>query len=472
MSARRKIDQQRTPANTEAERSVLGSLLIENGGYDQIASQLRPEDFYNVYHGRIYRVMGEVLGKGIPLDLVSLKHALDSVVLPSGESGLEDVGGPAYIASLVDGVPRSVNIRYYAEIVRTMAALRNLAEVGKWLTQTANDQQLGPHQIVNECDLKLTTLATTSKLAMGAVSVGDALSAYNAVIQERYERKGQIAGFPTGFPKLDLYTHGWQRRKMVVIAGQSSFGKSILALQTAVSIAQAGGRVVYYSYEMPRQDLLDRLHCQLSGIPLERILWGNIRTDQEWAAFRAAQVIAEALPLHINDGTSRSIADARAECRQIKAEHGLAAVVFDHFQLTDNEDGENRTQQLSNNSRRIQELGHELDIVTFTLSQMTVSKEDLGREPQLEWVKDCKSLVNECDMCLMLHPYKHSEVRDDVEVIAMKGLIRKNRGGKTGRVTLNLERDYVRFVEAEPPAKEPAPPKEPKAKKIASPDRW
>lgn len=483
--SRRAADTRTLPHNLEAEKGVLGSILIENAGYDKVAGLLDARHFFRDAHRRIYTVFGDLVKAQTPIDLIPVKEALAARRdRPGGDDWLEEVGGPAYVASLVDGVPRAYNIRYYAEIVREKAALRKLIDVGDWLIQAAYDQQRGPHQLLNEADLKLTSLAVASKLAMGAVELGAALSGLTEDLDQRILRRGQITGFPTGSKNLDAFTHGWQRRHMVVIAGQTSFGKSVLALNTALAIAQAGGRVVYYSYEMPARDLQYRLLSQLTAViadqepdgyaavPLTAMLWGNIRSEREWAAVRWAYKVMESLPIEINDSSSRSIADARAECRQIKAERGLAAAVFDHFQLTDSDEGENRTQQLGDNSRRIQDLGHELDIVTLTLSQLTVDAKDANREPQLEDLRECKSLGHDANLVIMLHPYKPSEARGDLSVVPFKALIRKNRGGRLGLVTMNLERDYVRFVEAEPPAKEAPAPRAEKQKAHKSPTMW
>jgi replicative DNA helicase len=157
--------------------------------------------------------------------------------------------------------------------------------------------------------------------------------------------------------------------------------------------------------------------------------------------------------------------DVRAECRQIKADRGLDAIGLDHFQLMDGVDGENRTQQLAGVSRKIQGLGHELDVVTFTASQLTLPPSDAHREPQTEDLRECKSLGHDANIVAMLHPYKPSEARSGASVVPFKLLFRKNRGGGLGTVTLNLERDLTRFVPAEPP---PPPVRAPKATKAST----
>lgn len=444
-------DVRELPASIASEKAVLGALLIENAGYDQIARRLDPAHFFRSVHRQIYQTSIDLLDQGRPLDLRTLCEALKDRGI------LEDIGGPAYVASLIDGVPLSTNVKYYAEIVREKAMLRRLIVLGGTVIDGATANDAESHQIILRTDAALTALATAAEVGAGAVPLASDIPALIADLDYRVQHRGQISGLPTGFPEVDLLTHGWQKRQMVVIAGQTSYGKSVLALNFAHAIAAAGHRVVYYSYEMERKELEWRLVSSLAEIPLTRILWGNL-TPAEYAKLAHALETMHALPLEINDGSSRSIVDVRAECRQVKAARGLAAVFLDHFQLMDGVDGENRTQQLSGVSRRIQALGVELDLTTFTLSQLTLSDKDATREPQLDDLRECKSLGHDANAVLMLHPYKPSEARSETAVVPFKLLCRKQRGGRLGRIPLHLERDYVRFV----PGEEPAP--VPKAK--------
>lgn len=433
------------PSDVEAEKSVLGALLIENGGYAQISSQLESRHFFREAHRRIYRAMAALLDAGKPADIRLLIGELER------RGDLEEVGGPAYVSALVDGVPMSTNVRYYAEVVREKAALRALVKFGSGLALEAYDGETSARELVVRADQRLTALATECKLAAGAVSLERGLPALSADLAARVERKGQITGWPSGVPGIDLLTHGWQRRKMIVIAGQTSFGKSVLALDQAHAITGAGGRVVYYSYEMERQELEYRLWSKLAEIPLTRILWGNV-SEREYRQLAEAQEVMAGLPLEINDTGSRSIVDVRAECRQIKAERGLAAVVVDHIQLMEAPEGGNRYEELAYISKGLKTLAMDLDVPVFVLSQLTLSDKDANREPQLDDLRECKSIGHDADAVLMLHPYRPAEARTDIPVVPMKLLFRKQRGGRLGLVTLNLERDYVRFVEAEPPA--------------------
>lgn len=461
-----------TPNNPEAEKSVIGAILIDNAAYVQVSSQLETAHFFADRFRKMYECIGAIVDRGGIADIVTVKEELGRRELPSGETWLEDVGGPAYIASLVDGVPRSTHAKAYAAVVREKSTLRRLIALGGKLIKHGHANDADSREILAQTDLALTDIASGAKLATGASPIADDLSSLMDDLDRRVSHKGQVSGLPTGYPDLDLLTHGWQKRHMVVIAGQTSFGKSVLALNLAHAIARRGHRVVYYSYEMERKELEYRLLSSIASIPLTRILWGAL-SDKEYAGLSHAMEEMHALPLEINDGASRSIADARSECRQIKADRGLAAVFFDHFQLMDGVDGENRTQQLGAVSRRIQSLGPELDVTTFALSQLTLAGAEASQEPHLEHLRECKQLGHDANQVFILHPHKMAEIRDEHQAPVMKLLCRKNRGGRLGKVWLTLERDYVRFSPTEEPKPSPKELKTPsEPKKMRTPAQW
>lgn len=464
-TARRESDKPRElPNNLDAERAVIGAILIDNKAADLIQGRLEPAAFFRKAHRKIYGAMVDLLDRSGAVDLVPLVEELKS----RGE--LEDVGGPAYVSAMVDGVPRSTNIKYYAEIVKEKAAARGLIKIGAKLVEDAYDGQRRAPELIHGLDEQITQLTLTHGVTSGAVSVAASMSEMTAGLEQKIAKRGQLSGVSSGIPKLDLYTHGWQRRKMFVIAAQTSFGKSVFGLQQALAMAAAGERTVYYSLEMSRQDLLWRAWSMLSGIPLSLIMWGNITTPDQFRALAEAQERLAALPLEISDSPSTSIGDMRAECRQIKADRGLGCIVVDYFQRMDIPQGDNRAQKLGEVSRRYFDLVGELDLTGFMLSQLTVDGKDATREPQLEDLRDCKSLGHDADGVLMLHPYKVAEARTDVSVVPMKLLIRKQRGGHLGMVTVDLHRDTVTFHEGEPPQAAPKEPTKPKASK--PPSKW
>lgn len=459
------------PHDLSAERGVIGSLLIQNSGYAKIADILQPRMMFRDAHRKILAVCYTLCERGEAADIITVKAELERL------NQLEDVGGFAYLSSLVDGIPGSWNIRYYAEIVREKHRLVCLIrDVGQPLVQAGYDASRTSDELIHDASQKLTEMAIAN--APPSQSVRDMMPMLDARIEQYVERQGKISGLPSGLHEkdgnLDLYTEGWQPGHLVVIAGQTSFGKSVLALNFATAIARVQQRVVYYSFEMRKHVLLERLCASLSEVPLITIRGGRYSTNQ-WKQIAAAkEAIHDLSHLEIKDSGSRDMTDIERDCRAIQADRGLAAIVIDTFQLMDTTHGDGRISQLAMNSRRFQKLATELGIVIFVVSQLTLDPKDMHREPQLEDFRECKSLSHDAHIAIMLHPVHPKEARSERPVIAMKGLIRKNREGPVGTIWLDFERDFMRFV----PASEPVPvPKAAKAEKakpepLKSPATW
>lgn len=450
------------PHDLEAERSVLGAILIDNSVFSSVAAVLGPQHFFRAAHRTMAKVIWALCDKGQEADLLTVKDGLDKL------KALEDIGGLAYLAGLVDGVPRSTNARYYAGIVREKARLVALIRAGSRVVDAAYDAQQEAAEIARTADAELSILTKAS--ATGGAEVLEAgLRTLSADLERRCERKGQISGWPTGFPMIDNLTRGWQARKMIVIAGRTSMGKSVFALNTATAVAKAGGRVLYYSFEMEKIELHQRLLASLSGVVLDRILGGHL-TPVELRNIAEAQEVMATLPIEINDTPSMSMLDIRAEARQCKADRGLALVVIDHIQLVDGGGDENRTQELTTISRQCKVLAGELEVPVMVLSQLSRGDKDQNKAPQLHDLRECGAIEQDADFVGMLHPYNPALADTDASVIPTQFLIRKQRGGRKGVVALDLQRDFAQFVHAEPPA--PAPPKEKKPTTKRFSDRW
>ena len=453
------------PANLEAERAVLGAILIDNAAFHLVAS-LPPKVFFRKAHREIWTALHGLCDAGQPADLVSLKNAL-------GEKA-EDVGGAAYLGSLVDGVPRSTNVRYYADIVREKARLRLLRKIGRTLEEKATSGRVPSAELMRDTDTALLALATSHGQTVRAIPLSDSLSALTADLARRVERKGQLIGYPTGFRVVDSLTLGWQRRKMVIIAGRTSHGKSVMALHVARAIAETGARVVYFSLEMERQELEYRLLSALSGYPLSKILWGNI-PDDDFAAIATAQETMHGLPLVINDTPSLSVPDMRSECRQMQSEHGLGAVVVDYVQLVRGASGDNRTQELADISRSLAILGKELNVPMMVLSQLSRGEKNAAKPPDLWDLRESGALEQDSDLVAFLHPRKPSDVEGDASLVPMYFLLKKHRGGRRGTAKITLERDCTRFVDDWPMGVDDLPDTSSpaKAKRVArSPNIW
>lgn len=459
------------PHSLEAEKACLGSLLIENAGYDQVSGHLDAKMFFREAHRQIYAAMTEILGEGLPLDTTSLILRLEGKTTSGGETQLENCGGPVYLGSLIDGMPRSTNIAYYAQEVRAAWTKRRLIDVGKELIDAGYAPLTSPQEAMHATAARMADLAAQARLNVGTRSIAAAMPAVMAEFDRRAARRGQLAGYTSGFPKIDAMTHGWQPGMMTVIGAKTHVGKSTLALNFAKSLLEVGQRVVYYSYEMPLQTIIDRLLASISEIHADRITWWNLSEAEQKAIGQWLDVLHD-WPLHVNDVNGRTMREISAECRQIQRDGGLGGVFIDHFQLMKGVSEHSRLEELEAISRECKELAVELQVPLFVVSQLTTDKTERKKRPSLDDLRWCKALGHDCDFGFILHPHDPDDLEKDKEIVPMQFWCLKNRPyGRLGLVTMNLERDFVRFVEADPPAKEaPAPKKEPSAKK--TPLKW
>lgn len=466
---RRSAEPRRDPIfSKDAEFSLLGALLIENAHFDTISSRLEGRMFYREAHRTIYKRMLGLRQEGRPVDLTTLKTELDRHTVPNGETELEDVG-VGYMASLVDGVPRATNASHYADIIAEKWRLRQLAESGQQLVDGAYALEESK-TLMQAIDAKVSDLVAASRLTIGARSLATAMPEAMAEFERRSKNRGQLSGVTSGFPKLDYMTHGWEPGAMSLIAAKTHVGKSTLAVNFAKAFLQQQQPTLYYSYEMKLQSLLDRLLSDLSGIPAERIAWWNLNDEEQKAIGQWLEVLHD-WPLHVNDVSGRTVEDIYREARQVKREHGLAAIFVDHFQLMKGVGEDSRLEYLESSSRELREIAIDLNVHMFVVSQLTTEKAEKHKAPTLDDLRWCKALGHDCDFAWFLHPHNWADIENDQPVVPMQLICRKNRlHGRLGSIWLNLERDFVRFVEAEAPA--PKEPAVPRTRKAASPASW
>lgn len=471
MTARRAVAvaERTLPHNLEAERSILGAILLHNDAYEKIAKTLEAADFYRDAHRRIFDAIERLLERpGGGVDLVTLKESLGSV------GDLDEVGGPAYISALIDGVPRSTNVEHYARIVREKATLRRLIVALNRVTSQAYAAEEPAAAIVTAADRVLVEI---QKDALGGAmqSLAKSNVPYAEALDYRIAHKGELTGIPTGFQKIDEMTMGWQRGHHIIVAARPSIGKSAFILNSARAAARAWRRgsdternkVAIFSMEMERIELEDRLLSNITGIPSTLLRGGYVFGDEQMAAIVAGLEEMRTLGIYIDDTTGRTVEQIRAECRRLKAEGGLDEVIIDYIQLMPGSlerRGANRTEELTDISRRFKNMAGELGVPIIILSQLSRASESRpDPRPKLSDLRECGALEQDANLACFLHRRNHKEGG------ITQFIIEKARNGPTGVVNLDFDRDTTTFkdYEGEPPA-EPAPaPEEKKAKQVA-----
>ena len=432
------------PHSIEAERSVLGAILIENTAINRAQEILKEADFYRDPHRKIFKAMNDLSEKTTAIDTVTVKEELSR----AGE--LDAVGGPAYIASLIDGVPRSANIEYYARIVKEKAILRSLIEAGGRIVSTAYEASQEPDDILDESERLIFQIAQ-DRLRTGFVPMKAIADQSLKTIEQLAERRELVTGLPTGYKLLNEYTSGLQPADLSILAARPGMGKTSLALNIAQNVAmQAGKKVGIFSLEMTREQLFLRMLTGLARIDSHMLRTGRLTKDQWKELIQAFGKLATA-PVFIDDSAGLTVLEMRAKSRRLKLEQGLDLVVIDYMQLVRSRGRfENRNQEMSEISRSLKELAKELNVPVIAVSQLSRAPEqrsERGR-PQLSDLRESGAIEQDADVVMFIYReemYKPTEENRGVATVIMA----KQRNGPTGEFNMAFLRQYTRFEELE-----------------------
>jgi len=433
------------PHSDEAERAVLGAILLDNRCFDRAQEVLSAEAFYSVRHQKIFGVLAGMVDSGTAVDLVTLKNALD------GRGELEACGGPAYLASLLDGVPRSANVDHYARIVREKAILRELIRTSQEILASAIRPEGSSDDLLDEAERSIFRIAE-SRLGGGFIPISVSAERSIKWIEELTRRQELITGVATGFSQLDEMTSGLQPADLVILAARPSMGKTALALNVCSHAALRQGRTVgIFSLEMSHQQLFVRLLCAEGKIDAHRLRTGRINKEQ-WHSIIKVYDALSAAPIFIDDTPGIGIMEMRAKARRLKRERGLDLLVIDYLQLMRGRGAyDSRQQEISDISRSLKELSKELNIPVLALSQLSRAPEQRGGDhrPQLSDLRESGAIEQDADVVLFLFREELYK-KDDPEVEGKAELIiGKQRNGPIGTIRLVFIRQFTRFADPE-----------------------
>ena len=433
------------PHAAEAERSVLGAVLLDNGQFDRAREMLTDAQFYSDRHRKIFFALEQLSESGSALDLVTLKDELER------QNTLEACGGPAYLAALIDGVPRSSNVEHYAKIVQEKALLRDLIRTSQQILSSAVQADEPTETLLDEAEKAIFSVSE-KRLGGGFISLKTAAEQAFKYIEELTERQELITGVASGFPQLDEKTAGFQNTDLIILAARPSMGKTALALNLASYAAiQCGKRVGIFSLEMAHQQLFMRLLCSEAKIDAHRLRTGRIGKEQWQDIIRIYGPLSEA-PIFIDDTPGVSIMEMRAKSRRLKREHGLDILMIDYLQLMRGGGRyDSRQQEISEISRSLKALAKELNVPVIALSQLSRAPEQRSGDhrPQLSDLRESGAIEQDADVVMFLY---REEVykKDDPDVEGKAELIiGKQRNGPTGSVDLNFIRQFTRFTTPE-----------------------
>ena len=432
------------PYSLEAEQAVLGSVMIRPDAYAEIADIISENCFYSEKHKKIFQGILELLNKGNPVDYLSLKTTLDTM------GYLDQIGGASYLAELVQMVPSSSNIEYYARILEKKFMMRNLINASEHIGSLGYNEQGDLDDILDNAEKEIFSI-TQKKTKNTVTSVKEGLIETWDHIEKIHSSDDELRGVPTGFPDLDNKLSGLQKSDLIILAARPSCGKTSLALDIArVAAVQHNIPVLIFSLEMSSQQLLYRMIATQSRVDSWKLRTGklNLNNSEEYERLQRGISELSNAPIYIDDQAGTNIIKMRSTARKIKSEKKLGLIVVDYLQLmspTQSKNADNMVQQITEISRSLKHLARELDVPVLALSQLSRAVEQRQGKPRLSDLRDSGSIEQDADVVMFIHredKYKDHVDRDNIAEI----LIEKHRNGPTGAIKLKFDGDHSCFL--------------------------
>lgn len=431
------------PHNLENEVSVLGALMLDKEAITRVADFLMPQDFYKKAHEIIYQEMLALYQQGNPIDALALRDRLKQ------KKQLEKIGGKEYLTELVNSVPTSAHIDYYARTVKQKRVLRDLIEASSKIAEIAHQGEKEIDDILDWAEKSIFEITNQGK-RQEFISVKEALQDAFSRIDQLHQNQDGLRGLPTGFPDLDNLLSGLQKADLIVLASRPSLGKTTLALNIAREAAvNHKVPVGIFSIEMSKEQLIDRLLAAESGVNLWKIRTGRLSDSGQENDFTKLQKAFGALsdaPIFIDDSGSNTVMQIRTLARRLQSEHGLGLIIVDYLQLMEAPRSmESRVLEIGQISRSLKGLARELNIPVLALSQLSRAVEH--RSPQIPRLADLReSGAIEQDADVVMFIYREDKDKQNTDRINIADiLIEKHRNGPTGRLELYFNERTVSF---------------------------
>ena len=428
------------PQNLEAEQSVLGALMLDKDAIINVADILRPDDFYKPAHSKIYSAILKIYEKGGAMDILGVTEKL------KGDQALKEIGGSSYLSQLIESVPTAAHVAHYAKIIKEKRVLRDLIRASAEITENAVDTTEDLDQLLDSVEQKIFTISQRS-LSQKFFHLKDELrGAYERIEKLHREGGGGLRGVPTGFSEIDNLLSGLQKSDLIILGARPSMGKTALALNIAKHIAlQAKQPVGFFSIEMSRDQIIDRLIASEAQIPLWELRTGHLKNDEDFEFIQHALDELSNAPLFIDDTPSPTILQMRAMARRLQSEHGLGLIVVDYLQLIQPRGhSDNLVQQITEISRGLKAMAKELKVPVLALSQLSreVDKRE-NKRPRLSDLRESGSIEQDADVVMFI--YRKERDRLNPEANTTEIIIEKHRNGPTGTVPLKWDPDKATF---------------------------
>ena len=446
---------QEEPHDIEAEKAVLGAAFLSKNALADAMEYLQPRDFYKRAHQIIFEKMVALNDDDQPIDVVTIKSALDK------DNQTENVGGMVYLAELASSVPSAANVAFYAKIVHDKAVRRNLINTATKIINEGYADDNDTTDLLDQAEQSILHVSESNSQD-GFQNIQQVLNSAMNHIETLSGNDSEITGLETGYPQLDRMTTGFHPDELVIIAARPAVGKTAFALNIAQNVATKTDKTVaIFSLEMGAESLVNRMLCAEGNIDANHLRTGNLTSDEWESLFFAAGTLSNA-HLYIDDIAGIKVAEIRARCRRLKKETGnLGLIVIDYLQLIEGNNPDNRQQEVSEISRQLKKLAKELEVPVIALSQLSRGVEQRqDKRPVLSDIRESGSIEQDADIVSFLYRddyYEHDggdddqqdggqDNGDDSNVSEVEVIIEKNRSGPRGTVKLLFAKSYNKFA--------------------------
>lgn len=443
------IEERVPPQNIEAEQAVLGAMLIDKEAIAKATEVLSADDFYREAHRVIFSAMLELYNKNEAVDMVTVTEILKR------DNKLEDIGGIAYITSLANVVLTAANVKYHAEIVAEKSVLRQLVRVSTEIAAMGYEANDDVGTLLDTAESRILEISNRKKKA-DFTPINDILMDSVQSIESLLQNKGGLTGLPAGFADLDKLTSGLHPSDFIILAARPSMGKTALALNIVQNVALRAHKVIggeprsvaFFSLEMSKEQLVNRMLCAEAGIDSQRLRVGEMH-DEDWTHLWDACDTMSRAKIYIDDTAGITAMEMRSRARRLKAEHGLDLIVVDYLQLMQGSGKRNnsgdRQQEVSEISRSLKALARELDVPVLALSQLSRSVESRQvKRPMLSDLRESGSLEQDADIVAFL--YREDYYNPETENKHTELIIAKHRNGPVDTVNLFFQKQFTKFV--------------------------
>lgn len=433
------------PQSAEAEKSLLGALLLDREAINRVVDFLKPEDFYNRNHQLIYEAALALFERRENIDLLTLANKLRDM------NSLEQIGGVGYLSSLANAVPTAAHVATYGRIVQRKKTLRNLLDAANHIINLGHREEDDVETLLDEAEQKLFQVSQQSYHQQFNTLSGGLDEAMDRI---QNQDSGSLRGYPTKHTQLDETLGGFQKSDLIILAARPSVGKTAFSIDLALRIAEQNVPVGVFSLEMSMDQVIDRFIAAKSGVSLWKLRTGKLSHDGTDDFLRITTAISQLkdLPIYIDDASSLNVLQMRAMARRLQAEHGLGLLIVDYLQLmAAKRNYDSPVQQVTEISRGLKGLAKELNIPVIAISQLSRAVEQRdGHKPRLSDLRDSGSIEQDADVVMFIHREDKINVeraREMNKLNTAQLVIAKHRNGPTGEIEFRVDPESLQFLE-------------------------